>query len=357
MNIFKAFFRKKTQHQSIGPPVSRYIPQLIQSNAEILNKNPIVYRCIKLIAQNVASIPIITPENIKVAQILRQSTNNEEFASVIEKVVSALFVHGRVYLLLREQAQLQILYPHQVSERFNESGAICGYTYCSNKGSKFEPIGLDGCCNILPIRYNDPFNRNLSPCELIHQSVKLYNSITVCNQSIMDNSARFSGALIINGNHITEYEIESIRKSMDEKIGYSQAGKTIILQGDLKWEQMKINAADADYTKIQEFVAREIMQGLGVPAPMLGFNDTGFHHYKEARIHFWEDTLLPLARHVFGTLSKWFSMHCQEEIQLKLNLREVPAFADKVDTRIQIIGSSTFLTNEEKREFCGLKLE
>jgi len=359
MNILKALFGKQPAHKSVGPPPTRYMPQLMRTNHETSNRNPIVYRCIKLIAQNIASIPIIPPENIKVAKLLRQPNSTEEFSSLIEKVVSALFVHGRIYLLLREPEQLQLLYPYQVTEQFNELGLLCGYSYTTMKGTKFEPITPEGCCNVLAIKYNDPFNRSttpLSPCELINESVKLYNSITACNQAIMDNAARFSGALIINGNHINEYEIENIRKSLEEKTGYYQAGKTIILQGNLKWEQMKINAADADYTKLQEFVAREIMQGLGVPAPMLGLNDTGFHHYKEARIHFWEDTLLPLARQIFGALSKWFSTHCKEEIRLQLNLKEVPAFADKVDNRIQIMAMSNFLTDEEKRNFCGLNL-
>ena len=356
MNIFKKIIWKRQK----SPPV-------IPANLELVNPifanpiaynvvayNPIVYRCIKLIAQNIAGIPIVIPDEGIVRQILLRPNHQEDWQQIMEKLVSNLMVHGRTYMQFIGDDSVHILDQNLVKVERNEFGIDVGFSYNTIQGRQFEYIQQDGHCNILQIKYYDPFNKNLSPCSIVQKAVNLYNSITVSNQALMDNSARFSGALIINGNNIDESDIEHIRKSIDDKVGCGQAGRAIILQGDMRWEQMKINATDCDYTNVQTFVAREIMQGLGVPPIMLGLADTGFQHYKEARLHFWEDTLLPLSKYIWGSIAKWLSKCLQEEVVFKLDLHEIPAFADKMHQKIQIIANAPFLSDKEKRDFCGL---
>lgn len=324
-----------------------------------ISQNPVVYRCIKLIAQNIASIPIVFDGEVpdKVKMVLQRPNYNEDFGQMMERMVSSLLVDGNTYLLLtghdEEEFLVYTIDPKYVTSLTNESGAISGYSYTTAKGKRVELIDHGGRSKILHIKYLNPFGSEQSPCQVVAESVRLYNSITKHNQALMNNAARFSGALIVNG-HMTDNQKQSLREEVDAKIGYRNAGHVAILQGDIRWEEMKANVRDADYTSGQTFVAKEIMQVFGVPPTMLGIHETGFNHYKEARLHFWEDTLLPLARYILAALQKWLSCWAEQDLNLRLDLHDIPALADKIDRRISSIAEISFLSDEQKRRICNL---
>jgi len=352
MNILKTLFKKG----DIVTKSHAVLPQFYTPIFKGAGHCPLVHRCIKIIALNTASIKLVAPEGTLSEEVLASPNPNESIGNILEKVVSSLYVAGRAYLIFRPQSKhMYCLDSARVKEEFGELGQIKGYSYYTPKGREFEYIQSNGQCNVLQIKYYDPFNKGLSPCDVVQDSVKLYSSISRSGQAFMDNSARFSGSLIVNADNLTDEEMDDLRKALSDRIGVDNAGKAIILNGNsMRWEQVKTNAKEADYTAIQAFVAREIMQGLGVPPIMLGLADTGFQHYREARLHFWEDTILPLANQLTSSIGRWLGLCCEEDVTIKLNLLDIPALADKIDHRIKIVSHASFISDEEKRKFCGI---
>jgi len=77
-------------------------------------------------------------------------------------------------------------------------------------------------------------------------------------------------------------------------------------------------------------------------------------NYKEARTHFWEDTIVPLTELISTEFSHWFSKYKQQTLKVVFDLDSVPAFTSKREMLWNKIANATFLTNDEKREFLGL---
>jgi len=326
-------------------------------------QNPIVYRCIKLLTQNIGSIPIVveieSKEDEHIKHAIEKPNSSEDMSQFMEKLIAHLMVDGNAYVLnildLDENLSMYIVDPKNVSIQKNEFGSVIGYYYSTIKGRKYEGIDRDGKCKLLNLKYLNPFGTNESPCQVIRRTVNLYDSILKHNQALMDNAARFSGALIVNG-RLDPHQKQELRAAVDSKVGPSKAGHIAILQGDIKWEEMKANVRDADYTDGQIAVVRTIASVFGVPPTMLGILDTGLNNYRESRLHFWEDTILPLARHIISALERWLNMYAYGQIKLKLDLSEIPAFADKTDRRISIMSTAGFIPDEDKLRLCGLSI-
>ena len=358
MNILTKALSRLRDNKSIESYSAKW-PCVELSNwyAEIV-KNPIIYRCIKLISQNIASIPIMVDEDADpfIKSALKRPNPSQDMHQLLQKIVSHMLVDGEVYLLHTMDDGECCIYavePQNVQQITNEFGLVTGYSYLTTKGQRVEKVQRDGYCKILHLKYANPFGTNESPCKVISNSVELYNAIVVHNQALMNHAARFSGALIVNG-HMTQEQKQRLREEVDAKVGARNAGHVAILQGDIRWEAMKANVRDADYTEGQSAVVRTITSIFGVPPIMLGIMDAGFNHYREARLHFWEDTLMPLAKDIVMSLERWLNYYTSSPLNLRLDLKDIPAFAEKTHKRLISLAAVDFLSNEEKRQMCGL---
>ena len=76
--------------------------------------------------------------------------------------------------------------------------------------------------------------------------------------------------------------------------------------------------------------------------------------YQEARLALWEDTVIPLLRHLRDEFNAWLAPAFGAGLELDLDLDDIPALAlrrEKTWARIEAAG---FLTLNEKRAAIGL---
>jgi len=74
---------------------------------------------------------------------------------------------------------------------------------------------------------------------------------------------------------------------------------------------------------------------------------------KEARLAFYEDTVLPLAYGLRDALNSWLVPMFGEGLRLELDLDEVQALGPRRDATWARISAADFLTAEEKRNLLG----
>jgi len=109
-----------------------------------------------------------------------------------------------------------------------------------------------------------------------------------------------------------------------------------------------------DFLESRNAASRDVAQAFGVPPQLLGIpGDNTYSNYQEARLALWEDTVVPLLRHLRDEFNGWLAPMFGDDLRLDIDLDEVPALAlrrEKIWRRLQ---AADFLTVNEKRAAAG----
>lgn len=117
---------------------------------------------------------------------------------------------------------------------------------------------------------------------------------------------------------------------------------------------MGLSPRDLDFQAGKNMSAREIALAFGVPPILIGLTeDATFSNYKESRLHFWEETLLPLFDHFVSELNRWLVPYFGENLRLGYDRDAIEALSLKRETMWDKIQSARFLTINEKRQAVG----
>jgi phage portal protein BeeE len=86
---------------------------------------------------------------------------------------------------------------------------------------------------------------------------------------------------------------------------------------------------------------------LGIPG------DNTYSNYAEARLAFWEDTVIPLLDLVAADWNAWLA--APDGLELRPDLDQVPAIVEKKARLWEMANASTDLTINERRELKGFQ--
>ena len=126
----------------------------------------------------------------------------------------------------------------------------------------------------------------------------------------------------------------------------------MILEGGLTWHEMGLSPTDMGIQEAKNSAARDIALAFGVPPQMLGIpGDNTYSNYKEARLAFWEDTVIPLVDLIAQDWSAWLGK--PQGVQIKADYDQVPAIVDKRSALWDMANMSDDLTINERREMKG----
>lgn len=147
-----------------------------------------------------------------------------------------------------------------------------------------------------------------------------------------------------------------MQAQLSEKFsGNSNAGKPLLLEEGLGWQEMSINPKDMDFIESKNSAAREIALAFGVPPQLLGINgDNTYSNMQEARLALWEETLIPLLDKIADSVSNWFSYLFKEDIIIDFDRDSISALTEKRENLWAKISNANFMTLNEKRAFVGL---
>jgi HK97 family phage portal protein len=139
--------------------------------------------------------------------------------------------------------------------------------------------------------------------------------------------------------------------------GSANAGRPMLLDGGLKWQNMALSPADMDFATLKSAAAREIALAFGVPPMLLGLpGDNTYSNYREANRALWRLTLLPLADKLFAALKEgltgWFP-----DSEIAVDLDRITALSEDRERLWKQVSDAEFLTRSEKRQMLGLPAE
>lgn len=335
---------------------------------EGFERNPIVYRCVRLIAEAAASVPLKVEGETEACEVLTRSPLLSSVTETLEAFYGYLQLSGEAYLEARMGRNgptfLSALNPNSVTALQTRDGAVTAWDIETSDGRKrrlrFDPAS--GRSPLLSMCLFSP-QGHVSPLQAAAQAMDLHNEGGRWAKALLENSARPSGALIYKGasgsDHLTQDQFERLKSELETgHAGARHAGRPLVLEGGLDWKSMSLTPTDMDFIQARREAAREIALAFGVPPMLLGLpGDNTYANYREANQAFWRQTIIPLVRKTSDGLQSWLRPWFGDALTISADLEKVPALSEDRNTLWQRLSAADFLSDQEKRALAGLSSE
>lgn len=331
--------------------------------------NVIAYQAIDKIAKAVAQIPwrLVNQRGEEVAkspllELMRQPNPLQSRVEFIQSLVGYYQIAGNSYI---EKATNSIgvpleLYPlrpdrmHIIKSETLIPKAF-KYKISDSDSIKFEVDTLTGESDILHMKTFNPVNDwyGMSPVEAAAYSIDTHNEASAWVKSLLDNGAAPSGVLE-SENELTDDQYNRLKNEIDEKYtGSSNAGRPLLAEGGLSWKAMGFSPTDMSIIETKFSSARDISLAFAVPPLLLNIpGDSTYSNYSEARLAFYEETVIPLAEHIVAEFNRWLAKPLKGA-RFELVLEKVPAMVDKRLHLWEMADKSNDLTINERRKLKG----
>lgn len=344
-------------------------------------QNVIAHRAVAMVASASASVCFklfdcgaeyasrcVVPQHPLLA-LLQMPQQGQSRASFIEALISYRMIGGNAYLLAvgpDEEAprELHLLRPDRMSVLSGANGRPSAYRHMVGNHYTDYPIHpVTGRSRVLHLKAFHPLNDyyGLSPMEAAAYSIDMHNQASQWNQSLMQNGARPSGALVVKGqgdtpSRLSEDQYYRIKQQMDEQFsGSANSGRPLLLEGGLEWKEMSLSPKEMDFIQAKHAAARDIALAFGVPPQMLGIpGDNTYSNLAEARLALWEQTVLPLMQQLCDGLNSWLTPYYPANLMLALDTDSITALSLRQEKLWDRVEKASFLSEDEKRAMVGL---
>ncbi|MEQ9507060.1 MAG: phage portal protein [Hyphomonas sp.] len=328
-------------------------------------RNAVAYRCVRMVAEAAASIPLKMAHD-GAGALLRRPGPDMAPAGFLEAVFSELLLSGNAFVeavRLPGESAIAALFPLRsgaVRPVTDVRGWVEAWAIRGRKGEeRLVRRDAEGWCPVLQVKLFNPVDElmGLPPLAAARRALDLHNASADWAKSLIDNAAKPSGALVYGGGgRMPPDQFDRLKEELEASFsGAANAGRPLLLEGGLEWQALSLSPAEMDFQATRAAAAREIALAIGVPPMLLGIpGDNTYANYREANLAFWRVTVLPLAARVAEALSRWLDGGFGAEVEVSLDLDRVPALAGEREALWGRLEDATFLTRDEKRRIAGL---
>jgi HK97 family phage portal protein len=332
-------------------------------------RNPVVYRCIRMISETANRVPLTVRVDGKVVSehplksLLQRPNGRQSGAEMLEAVYAYLQTAGDAYL----QAgivdggvkALFVLRPDRMRVVAGGDGWPVAYDYTAGGRTvriSQESAPLPGILHMALFHPMDDHS-GMGPLEAAQTSLDIHNASAQWNKALLDNAARPSGALVYSagGGTLTEEQFRRLKEELEENFsGAANAGRPMVLDGGIDWKAIAMSPREMDFIEARHAAARDIALAFGVPPMLLGIpGDNTYANMAEANRALWRQTLVPLVVRVSQELGLWLGP-AFEGAEVVPDFDEVEALAEDRAALWARVGGAEFLSDAEKREMVGV---
>ena len=334
--------------------------------------NPVGFRAVKLISEAAASVPLVLQDALQryeshdILRLLARPNAAQGRAEFFEALYGQLLLSGDAYVeavAAQDGAplELHVLRSDRMKVVPGSDGWPVAYEYSVGARKHRFEIGaeISPICHLKSFHPHDD-HYGLSPMQAAATALDVHNSASRWSKALLDNAARPSGAIVVNGKDgSSTLGPEQFQRLQDEMEAYHQgaknAGRPMLLEGGLDWKPMGFSPSDMEFQKTKESAAREIAIAFGVPPMLLGIpGDATYANYQEANRAFYRQVVVPLAGKAAGKIAAWLATYTAETVELKPDLDQVAALAMERDAQWARVSIADFLSTDEKRAMLGL---
>jgi HK97 family phage portal protein len=351
---------------NIGQPA--WTPRNYKSFAEEgYQRNVVAYQAINKVADAIASVRwnvFRGQQELTDHPILELISNPNPLQSgpqYMRAKVGFLLIAGNGYeervKVGRDVRELYQLRPDRMKVIQSATGIPKGYCYEANgRRVTFDVDANTMDSDVRHLRMFNPLDDwyGMSPIEAGAYGIDQHNEAMKWMQALLQNSARPSGALVTkDGEELSEENFNRLKAQIEEQYsGASNAGRPMLLEGGLDWRQMGMSPSDMAILETKFSAARDVCLAFGVPPQLIGIpGDNTYSNYAEARLAFWEDTVIPLLDMIAADWNAWLAE--PQSVELRPDLDQVPAIADKRQVLWDMADRAQDLTINERRAMKG----
>src|SRR5436190_13192659 len=331
-------------------------------------KNAIVYRAVKLVAENVGGCAYLVEEGAEtrdrhpLLDLIARPNPREDGARFLESIATHLMIAGNAYVeavaVDGSPRELHVLRPDRMKLVPGSDGWPEAYEYTvSGRAVRFDQAGE--LAPILHLTLLHPLDDHygLAPLEAASVAVDTHNAAASWNKALLDNAARPSGALVFEGAEgavMADGQFERLQRELGaEYQGARNAGRPLLLEGALDWQAMSLSPKDMDFMEAKHAAAREIALAFGVPPQLLGIpGDNTYSNYQEANRVFFRATVLPFANRIASALTHWLAP-AFGDVRVTVDADQLDALSSDRVALWSRISDAPFLTLNEKRAAVG----
>lgn len=346
---------------------------------EGFRRNVIAYRAISMVASGAAHIGwrveqckgkrLRVLDAHPLLDLLKRPNPTQGGGELFETLYTHRQISGNAFLHAigpKGEAPLELyaLRPDRIAIIPGSSGVPKAYRYTVGNRSVDLPVDpVSGQSRVLHLKHVHPLDDwyGLSPMEAAAYSIDQHNQCAAWNQALLQHGARPSGALMVKAEHghggqLNEQQYVRLKQQLDEQFsGAENAGRPLLLEGGLEWQEMSHSPRDMDFISIKHSSARDIALAFGVPPQILGIpGDNTYANLKEARAAMWEQTIIPLLHYVSDELSNWLAPMFDGNLRIRFDEEAIPTQSEKRDALWQRVAQADFLSAAEKRAMLGL---
>ncbi|MBF0680890.1 MAG: phage portal protein [Devosia sp.] len=332
-------------------------------------RNPVVYRCIRLIAEAATRVPLgVVVDGKAVSEhplldLLTKPNGRQSGGEMLEAVYAYLQTAGNAYLQAGivdgAVRALFVLRPDRMRVVAGADGWPIAYDYSAGGRSVRIGQGREPVPGVLHMALFHPLDDHygMGPLEAAQTSLDIHNASAQWNKALLDNAARPSGALVYSagGGNLSEDQFQRLKAELEENFaGAANAGRPMVLEGGLDWKAIALTPRDMDFIEARNAAARDIALAFGVPPMLLGLpGDNTYANMAEANRALWRQTLVPLVVRVAQELSVWLGP-AFEGAEIVPDFDAVEALAEDRNALWERVGNAGFLSDAEKRAMVGL---
>lgn len=276
-----------------------------------------VWACVRLLSESVSTLPLKIYErqsdgsrkpatNHPVYQVLCRRPNMEMTPSrFMLMLVASICLRGNAFIEKKmigsKLVSLIPLLPQNMVVKRLENGRL-EYTYTENGQKRVIPeknlmhirgFGLDGVCGMMPMREGR---------DVIGAAMAVEESAA----KIFENGLQSSGFLSAE-QALDAEQRERLRGYMQAFTGSKNAGKIMVLEGGLKYQNVTMNPEAAQMLESRAFSIEEICRWFRVPAFMVGHADkqsSWASSVEGMNLQFLTNTLRPLLVNIEQEISR-----------------------------------------------------
>ncbi|WP_262694465.1 phage portal protein [Kordiimonas aquimaris] len=343
-------------------------------------QNVVAYRAVNLVAKAVASIPFTLMRGDErlsdhpLLALLARPNPKLKGENFLYNFVGYYLIAGNAYAVKvgpdgGMPKELWLLRPDTMQVVEGTDGLPAGFEQqLAGKKQRFDAD------SVLHLKTFNPLSDwyGLAPLEAAAMAVDAHNESSRWNLALVQNGGTPSGVLYQDEADapLTDAQFDKLKSEIENQYtGAVNAGRPLLLEGGLKWQDMGLSPKDMDWASAKNMSAREIALAFGVPPQMMGVPDAQtYANYAEARQSLWEDTIIPLAQDIAQELTNWLvpdfnggtralqtsaRRDDKQQLKLTLDLDDVPALSAKRAAKFDRIANAAFLSDEEKRTVLG----
>ncbi len=335
---------------------------------EAFQENPIGYQAISKIGDACGAVRWavwkgdVELEAHPLLDLFARPNGQQSLAEIFQSKVGYTLLSGQSYdervMVGRDVRELYTHRPDRMKVIPGAADAPAAFVY--TVGGRKVRWDVDQITGASDLRQNKKFHPlddwyGLAAVEPGAKAIDQHNEAAKWLMALLQNSARPSGALVSSGEVGADSFQRLQAQIQDQYSGAQNAGRPMLLEGGLDWKAMGLSPTDMGIVDAANSAARTVSLSFGVPPQMLGIpGDSTYANYEQARLAFWEETVIPLVKFFAADWNSWLRQ-IYPDVTIKPDWDQIPAIADKRAKMWEMADRSFDMTINERREMKGLE--